>query len=277
MIVATITAETMIIHLSQLAFATKKALKAMLGITVHNATTFDLMVIPLPRFQSMMAGPTYLFDSKALRNFLDPLAKQKAANMKKTRPGMRGRIYPMMPSPVKKNPSATQRGFFTATKLAVKRCSSFCRHSLALLSDLYTLKKTSMKRHATAVWKGSGKEGTGTISTETGVLKEINYDWKSRFADGTNTNPEELIAAAHASCFSMKLSFLIGNAGSTADRIETRCEVSLENGSITASHLIVKAEAAGLTREQIASCIEDARQNCPVSKILSIPVTLEIL
>ena len=78
-----------------------------------------------------------------------------------------------------------------------------------------------MKRHATAVWNGSGKEGKGTVSSQSGVLKETQYSYNSRFADGVGTNPEELVAAAHAGCFSMKLSFVLGEAGFTPERLET--------------------------------------------------------
>src|SRR6476620_11644931 len=98
-----------------------------------------------------------------------------------------------------------------------------------------------MKRNATAVWKGSGKEGTGTLNSQSGLFSNAQYSYKSRFEEGTGTNPEELMAAAHAGCFSMKLSFVLGAAGFTPDEIETSCAISLEDGTIKSSHLDVKA------------------------------------
>src|SRR5690349_13704144 len=98
-----------------------------------------------------------------------------------------------------------------------------------------------MIRNATAVWNGSGKEGSGHLSTQSSVLSQTQYSYKSRFEQGIGTNPEELIAAAHAGCFTMKLSFVLGEAGFTPTELETRCEVTLESSGITKSHLIVKA------------------------------------
>ena len=94
-----------------------------------------------------------------------------------------------------------------------------------------------MKRNATAVWNGSGKEGKGVVSTQSTVLTNSQYSYKSRFEEGVGTNPEELMAAAHAGCFSMKLSFVLGAAGFTPEKIETSCDISLEDGVITSSHL----------------------------------------
>lgn len=112
-----------------------------------------------------------------------------------------------------------------------------------------------MGKKAWAVWKGGIKDGGGTISTETGVLKDAPYGFKSRFEGGKGTNPEELIAAAHAGCFSMALSLMLGEAGLTADRIETHAEVTLEKVGegfeITASHLVVTAIIPGQTRQSL--------------------------
>ncbi len=132
-----------------------------------------------------------------------------------------------------------------------------------------------MKSTATINWKGSGKEGSGTISTKSGVLKNTPYEYKSRFEGGENTNPEELIAAAHASCFSMKLSFILGAAGFTPDSIDTICTVTLEAGTITASHLDVKASVPGIDAAKFADCAADAKANCPVSKLLNTNITME--
>ncbi len=134
-----------------------------------------------------------------------------------------------------------------------------------------------MKRHATAVWQGSGKEGKGQLFSQSTALNEKQYSYNSRFEEGVGTNPEELIAAAHAGCFSMKLSFLLGAAGFTPDKIETQCFITLENGAITDSHLVVKAEVPGLSSEKLKECVMDAKQNCPVSKLLNANISVEIL
>jgi lipoyl-dependent peroxiredoxin len=132
-----------------------------------------------------------------------------------------------------------------------------------------------MKRSATAQWKGSGKEGAGTLGTQSNVLNNTAYDFKSRFEDGTYTNPEELVAAAHAGCFSMKLSFVLGAAGFTPDSIETKCTITLDSGAITESHLEVKAAVPGITAEKFAECAADAKANCPISKLLNTNITME--
>ena len=131
-----------------------------------------------------------------------------------------------------------------------------------------------MKRTATAVWNGSGKEGTGKLTTQSNVLKQTAYSFKSRFEEGTGTNPEELIAAAHAGCFSMKLSFVLGAAGFTPDSIETSSVVTLEDGVIKSSQLTVKAKVGGISEEQFLQCAEDAKTNCPVSKALNMQITM---
>jgi osmotically inducible protein OsmC len=133
-----------------------------------------------------------------------------------------------------------------------------------------------MKRNATAIWAGSGKEGKGNLSTQSGTLKETQYSYSSRFENGTGTNPEELIAAAHAGCFSMKLSFVLGNAGFTPEKIETHCEITLEDGKITNSHLKVSPIVPGISADKLKECIEDAKANCPVSKLLNAIITIEI-
>src|SRR3979409_1974612 len=99
-----------------------------------------------------------------------------------------------------------------------------------------------MTRNATAVWNGTGKEGTGHLTTQSTVLNKTQYSFNSRFADGVGTNPEELIAAAHAGLFTMKLSFVLNAAGFTADEIQTKCEITLEDGAINKSHLTVSAK-----------------------------------
>ncbi|MEO5675853.1 MAG: OsmC family protein [Chitinophagales bacterium] len=132
-----------------------------------------------------------------------------------------------------------------------------------------------MKRSATAVWNGSGKEGAGTLSTQSGVLSNSKYSSDSRFEQGIGTNPEELIAAAHAGCFTMKLTFVLGEAGFTPDSIETSAGVELDKGALTNSHLVVKAKVPGITPEKFNECAEDAKANCPVSKALNMNITME--
>lgn len=132
-----------------------------------------------------------------------------------------------------------------------------------------------MKRNATAVWNGNGKEGTGYLTTPNGVLQKTQYSYKSRFEEGIGTNPEELIAAAHAGCFTMKLSFVLNAAGFTADSIEATATVELVAGVITSSHLVVTASVPGITAEQFAACAEEAKLNCPVSKALNMNISME--
>src|SRR6202008_5211963 len=121
-----------------------------------------------------------------------------------------------------------------------------------------------MTRNATAVWNGTGKEGTGHLTTQSTTLNKTQYSFNSRFADGVGTNPEELVAAAHAGCFSMKLSFVLGAAGYTPRKIETTCTITLENGAITESHLDVKAKVPRMKADKFAECAAEAKANCPI-------------
>src|SRR5215203_6348166 len=132
-----------------------------------------------------------------------------------------------------------------------------------------------MKRSASAVWNGSGKEGKGHLSPQSGVFKEKAYSYSSRFEEGEGTNPEELIAAAHAGCFSMKLSFTLNAAGFTPEEIKTECIITLENGTITSSHLVSNAKVPGISKEKFDECANDAKLNCPVSKVLNATITLD--
>ena len=132
-----------------------------------------------------------------------------------------------------------------------------------------------MKRSATAVWNGSGKEGKGVLSTQSTVLNKTQYSFSSRFENGVGTNPEELIAAAHAGCFTMKLSFVLNAAGFTADELQTDCTVTLEDGSVTSSHLVLKAKVQGIDKDKFDEAAADAKANCPISKLLNTEITLE--
>ncbi|MBL7874101.1 MAG: OsmC family protein [Cyclobacteriaceae bacterium] len=132
-----------------------------------------------------------------------------------------------------------------------------------------------MKRSATANWKGTGKEGKGLVSTASTVLTNTQYSFNSRFAEGVGTNPEELIAAAHSGCFAMKLSFVLNEAGFTADDLTVKCTITLEEGAITSSHLDLTAKVPGITADKFQECAADAKANCPISKLLNTNITLD--
>ena len=139
-----------------------------------------------------------------------------------------------------------------------------------------------MIRSGSAKYEGFGKEGLGHVSTQSGALADQPYGFKSRFEDGAGTNPEELIAAAHASCFTMALSFALDRAGFTAGTLETKAKVTLdkdgaENGggfSITRSDLDLTATIDGIDPAQFEAIAADAKANCPVSKVLKAEITL---
>lgn len=132
-----------------------------------------------------------------------------------------------------------------------------------------------MKRKATAVWQGPGKEGKGHLTTQSPVLNKVQYSASSRFAEGSGTNPEELIAAAHAGCFAMKLSFVLGEAGHQPDELTVECTITLGDGIITESRLKLTGKVPGISKEKFEQCAEDAKKNCPVSKSLNTNITLE--
>jgi osmotically inducible protein OsmC len=134
-----------------------------------------------------------------------------------------------------------------------------------------------MKRHATAVWNGSGKEGKGNLTTQSGVLSNTQYSFSSRFEEGIGTNPEELVAAAHAGCFAMKLSFVLGGAGFTPESLEATATINLDpaQGAVTASHIVLKAKVPGISKEKFDECTADAKANCPISKLLNAEITLD--
>lgn len=138
-----------------------------------------------------------------------------------------------------------------------------------------------MKKKAWAAWTGSIKEGGGTISTETGVLKEAPYGFKSRFENGPGTNPEELIGAAHAGCFSMAFALMLGNAGFTPDKIETQAIVTLEKNSdgfaITSSHLTVVAKIPGIDQAKFDEIVNAAKVGCPISKVLNAAISMDAM
>ncbi len=132
-----------------------------------------------------------------------------------------------------------------------------------------------MVRNATAVWNGAGKTGNGHLTTASKVLSQTAYSFTSRFENGEGTNPEELVAAAHAGCFTMKLSFVLGEAGFTPDSLETKCEITFENGAVTKSHLVVQGKVPGISKEKFDECVKNAEQNCPISKLLNTAISSE--
>jgi osmotically inducible protein OsmC len=132
-----------------------------------------------------------------------------------------------------------------------------------------------MKRQATAVWNGGGKDGSGHLTTQSGVLAQSQYSYKTRFEEGIGTNPEELVAAAHAGCFCMKLSFVLGAAGFTPESLSCTCHINLENGAITSAHLVLHAKIPGISQDDFEAAAADAKANCPISKLLNTDITLE--
>jgi osmotically inducible protein OsmC len=135
-----------------------------------------------------------------------------------------------------------------------------------------------MVRKASAVWNGSLKEGKGTISTDSGVLSKTQYSFSTRFENGAGTNPEELIAAAHAGCFTMALSAQLGNAGITPESLETTAAVTLEKleagFTITKIHLDVAARIPGADKAAFEKAAENAKAGCPISRLLKAEITM---
>jgi lipoyl-dependent peroxiredoxin len=136
-----------------------------------------------------------------------------------------------------------------------------------------------MKRKASAVWKGGLKDGKGSISTDSGVLSDTQYSFSTRFEDGIGTNPEELIGAAHAGCFSMALSGQLGNAGMTAESINTTATVTMEKTdagfTVTEVHLDVTARIPGASEEAFNTAANNAKTGCPISRLLNAKITMD--
>ena len=136
-----------------------------------------------------------------------------------------------------------------------------------------------MKRKASAVWNGSLKEGNGRISTESGAIREAQYSFGTRFENGTGTNPEELIAAAHAGCFSMALSGQLTNAGHPPESIETTATVTMEKKeagfTVTAVHLDVTAKVPGADQQAFETAAGNAKTGCPISRLLNAEITMD--
>lgn len=131
-----------------------------------------------------------------------------------------------------------------------------------------------MKRKATAVWNGTGKDGKGYLTTQSTVLNKTQYSFSSRFEEGIGTNPEELVGAAHSGCFTMKLAFNLQAAGFTPDELKTDCEIVFEDGSIVASNLNLTASVPGIDTAKFEELVRDAEVNCPISKLLNTKISV---
>lgn len=132
-----------------------------------------------------------------------------------------------------------------------------------------------MIRKATAVWNGSGKEGSGHLTTDSTVLNKTQYSFNTRFEDGVGTNPEELVAAAHAGCFAMKLSFNLSGVNFPPKSLEVTSKITFEEGTLKKSHLVLKAEVEGISEEEFAKQVKDAEENCPISRALNMEISVE--
>lgn len=132
-----------------------------------------------------------------------------------------------------------------------------------------------MIRKATAVWSGTGKEGKGHLTTDSTVLNKTQYSFSTRFEDGVGTNPEELIAAAHAGCFAMKLSFNLSEEKLNPKELDVTSHITFEDGVLKKSHLVLKAQVEGITEEKFAELVKDAEENCPISKALNMDISVE--
>jgi len=131
-------------------------------------------------------------------------------------------------------------------------------------------------RKAKANWQGTGMEGKGNISTQSKTLDNAQLSFKTRFAEGVGTNPEELIAAAHSGCFTMQLSFLLNEEGFTADDLTTEASVNFEDGSVTLIHLDLKGKVPAITAEKFTEIANKAKEICPISKLLNTQITLSV-
>jgi osmotically inducible protein OsmC len=136
-----------------------------------------------------------------------------------------------------------------------------------------------MQRKASARWQGTAKEGSGALTTQSATLKDTPYSFNARFGDGKGTNPEELIAAAHAGCFTMALSFMLNNAGFTAEAIDTEATLTMEqvggNWTVTAIHLTTRARVPTIDAAKFAEIAGNAKTNCPISRLLNTTITMD--
>ncbi|SHF56933.1 osmotically inducible protein OsmC [Salegentibacter echinorum] len=132
-----------------------------------------------------------------------------------------------------------------------------------------------MIRKASAEWKGNLKEGEGNLSTESKVLSKTQYSYNTRFENGNGSNPEELIGAAHAGCFTMQLSANLSEAGFEPENLETQAEITFEDGKVSQSNLILTAKVPGIERSKFEEIANEAKENCPISRLLDTKITLD--
>jgi len=136
-----------------------------------------------------------------------------------------------------------------------------------------------MERTADAVWRGTGREGSGVLTTQSGALREVPYSFGMRFGDDKGTNPEELIGAAHAGCYAMALAVALGEAGRTPDELRTHAAVTLERTAagftVTKIHLTLRGRVPGIAAEEFRAMADEAKANCPISRLLKAQITLD--
>jgi len=132
-----------------------------------------------------------------------------------------------------------------------------------------------MKRYAELLWSGTGKEGKGHFITESKALNNTLFNYSSRFESGEGTNSEELLAAAHAGCFTMKIAFFVNAKGFTAEKLDTKCIITMDNGVISASHLILKAIVPGISQEDFDAIVQECKEKCMVSQLFNFVTTCE--
>lgn len=133
-----------------------------------------------------------------------------------------------------------------------------------------------MQRNATAVWRGGLKDGSGVLRTQSGTLSDTKYDFRMRFEDAPGTNPEELVAAAHAGCFSMAFSARLGDRGITPESITTKSTITLEAGTLTKSELACEVKAPGADKAKVEEAAAEAKAGCPISKVLNLEISLDL-
>lgn len=134
-----------------------------------------------------------------------------------------------------------------------------------------------MKRSAKSIWKGNGIAGTGHMSTDSKVLDNDKFSAKIRFEDEPGTNPEELIAASHAGCFAMKLSFNLQEAGFEAEELKAECSIEVKDFNVQGAHINLKAKVSGIGDAEFEKLVRDAEKNCPVSKVLKTPISVDYI
>jgi osmotically inducible protein OsmC len=158
----------------------------------------------------------------------------------------------------------------------MRQATMLCRKRRLVQQSGPPRKENQMKRKANAVWKGGLKDGSGTFSVDSGTIRDQKVTFRTRFENAPGTNPEELIAAAHASCFSMALSGQLGERGITAEAIETVCTITLEDLTVTHSLLRTTVKARGADRKKVEEAAAVAKTGCPISRLLKLDIALEL-